>query len=140
MKYSPALLILPLLFIFQPGHAEVSCPAPQSLPPEGIGVSYLMVCNEVPDFDAKVATDLLATLSSDDRYTPESFNTFRDAAAFDWKNPIILWNKQQIKTRPSPGFVTLKSGEVLSGDLQLKVVKGVLDEIKLDDGKKEQED
>lgn len=136
MKNIKSLLVACLLCCSFKSVAELSCPVSQSLPPEGIGVSYLMVCNEIPDFDSNVTTDLLETLSARDEYRPKTFNTFRDAAAFDWKNPIILWNKQQIKTKPSPGYITLKSGETLTGDLQLKVVKGVLDELYLQNGKK----
>ena len=141
MKKYQLPLLFSLLFLLQTGHAEVTCPNPQSASPEGIGISYLMVCHEVPDFDAAATGDLVTLLSSEDhasvdRYTPDSFNAFRDAAAFDWKNPIILWNKQQIKTKPSKGYITLTTGETLSGDLQLKVVKGELNELYLNQGKK----
>ena len=88
LNLSSCLACYVALLSLAQNYPALSCPA--IFVTRGYPVSYLWVCIEVLDVDSNVTTDLLATFSSRDEYTSKAFNTFRDAAAFDWKNLIIV--------------------------------------------------
>ena len=125
-----------ILIVYTSSAQALTCPDQQArLPHDEIGISFLLVCHDPKGFGENAAVQITTT-SNTSHYNPQSFSSYRDAANFNWKYPAIIWNKQSIKTEWHRGYVTLDDGTLLEGQLQLKVVQGELDDIKLKVGKK----
>ena len=118
-----SIILVLLLFSVHAVANDLICPPLKPVKSKVPGIHFILLCHRHP---AAINT---SSLSRETTLIPSTFDTFRDGPSFDWKSPVIIWNKQSAKTQFQKGFVTLTKGETIEGEIQLKAVQGELEEI-----------